>query len=163
MIIIAVFIAVLLTISSRIRNAASRAFEREEVETDEFSLVKPEGLIYPINAKSAYAFEAYTKDFGKGDAEDLRRAHVSVGVSEKDFSQVCGETKSAAGEILSEETARETCLIESKKTLENAAAYNFYKIIGGEKTYTLKISVLEDSLDDFRDKIDETLKSFRLK
>lgn len=168
-IVIAIFIAVLLTISSRIRKAASRAFEREAIETDEFFLIKPDGLINPINDKSKFAFEAYSKDFGKGDAEDIKQAQIFVSVfPDADFAGICDETKKAAGEILSEELAEneKICLIKSEETLENATAYNFYKIIGDDrrrKVYVLKISVLKEFLEEYQDRIDETLESFRLK
>jgi hypothetical protein len=168
-IIIIIFITILLSISSRVRKAASRAFEREEVETNEFFLVKPEGLINPISDKSKFAFEAFSKDFGKGDAEDLKQAQVFVSVFPgANFAAVWDDTKKAAGEILSEELAEteKICLIKSEETLENATAYNFYKIIGSDarqKIYVLKISVLQEALEDYRDRIDETLESFRSK
>ena len=164
-IVVIVFIAILLTISSRIRKAASRAFESEAIETDEFFLTKSEGFINPINDDSRYAFEAYSKDFGQGeDAEDLRQASVFVNAfPDKDFAKVCEETRAAAGEILSEEIAGNVCLIKAEETLKSTAAYNFYKIIGGEKIYVLKISVLKEFLDDYKDRIGEILESFRLK
>jgi len=159
----------LLTISSRIRKAASHAFDREEIETDEFFLTKYEGLINPINTKSKFAFEAYSKDFGKGDAEDIKQAQVFVSVfPDANFTEICADTKKAAGEILSEELAEneKICLIKSEETIENATAYNFYKIAGSDerkKVYVLKISVLKELLEEYQDPIDETLESFRLK
>jgi hypothetical protein len=168
-IVIAIFITILLTISSRIRKAASRAFEREEIAGREFFLIKPEGLINPINNKSKFAFEAYSKDFGKGDAEDLKQAQIFVNVfPDADFTEICEDTKRAAGEILSEELAEneKICLIKNEETLENTTAYNFYKIIESDtskKIYVLKFSVLKGCLEDYQDRIDETLESFKLK
>jgi hypothetical protein len=168
-IVIAIFITVLLTISSRIRKAANLAYEPEAIETDEFFLTKCEGLIHPLNAKSNFAFEAYTRDLGKGDAEDLRQMHVFVSVfSNTDLAGICAETKKAAGEILSEELAEneKICLIKSEETIENATAYNFYKIVGSDehpKVYVLKVSVLKEFAEEYQERIDETLESFRLK
>jgi len=168
-IVIAIFITVLLTISSRIRKAASLAYEREEIDTDEFFLMKPEGLIHPLNTKSRFAFEAYTKDFGKGDAEELRQMQVFVSVfPDADLAELCAETKKAAGEILSEELAEneKICLIKSEETIENATTYYFYKIVASDerkKVYVLKVSVLEEFLEDYRERTDETLESFKLK
>lgn len=164
-IVIIIFITILLTISSRIRKAASRAFEREAIEAQEFFLIKPEGFINPINDDSKYAFEAYSKDFGQGDdAEDLRQASVFVNVfRDKGFAVICDETKKTAGEILSEEIAGNVCLIKAEETLKNVTAYNFYKITGGEKIYVLKISVLKEFLEDYKKRVDETLESFRLR
>jgi hypothetical protein len=168
-IVIVIFITILLSISSRIRKAASRAFEREEIETDEFFLIKPDGLINPLNTKSKFAFEAYSKDFGKDDSEDIKQAQIFVSVfPAADFAEICDDTKKSAGEILSEELAEneKICLIKSEETLEYATAYNFYKIAGSDerkKVYVLKISVLKELVEEYQDRIDETLESFRLK
>jgi hypothetical protein len=138
---LAIFVIVLLTISSRVRKTASAAFETETIETDEFVIVKPQGFINPINDKSKFAFEAYSKEFGKGETENTRQAEITVSVfSKKDF--------------------------KPNETVENETAYNFYKIIESEKhqkAYELKISVLKDFLADYQKRVDETLESFRLK
>jgi hypothetical protein len=167
LIVIVIFITVLLTVSSRIRKAASRAFDREEIETDEFFIVKPEGLLHPIGKESEFAFEAYSKVFGKGDAEEIRLAEITVRTdSEREFSDTCNETRKTVGVILSEETSENSCVIKTEETIQNAVAYNFYKIIRDnlhQKTYVLKISVLKEFLDDREKDVNETLESFRLK
>jgi hypothetical protein len=174
-IVLVIFVVVLLSVSSLVRRAAKLAFESETVETDEFSIVKPEGFISPVNDKSGYAFEAYSKDYGEGKAAgNLRQAQAFVSVSkDADFADACGRAKQNAGEILSEEIAGKICLIKGEdapvtdeETLENASAYNFYKIIGDDarqKVYELKISVLHKFLAEYQSRVDEMLNSFRLK
>lgn len=167
LLIVVAFGAALFYISSRVKKAARLAFESETIETDEFVIVKPEGFINPVNTESGFAFEAYSKDFGTGEnAENLRQAEIFVSVFDnKSFNAVCEEAKNTGGEILPE-SDDETCLIKSEETLENVSAYKFYKIIGsenGKKVYELKISVLQDFLAEYRNRIDETLESFRLK
>ncbi|HEY0428063.1 MAG TPA: hypothetical protein VGC76_09810 [Pyrinomonadaceae bacterium] len=164
-----VFVVILFSISSRVKKAAKLAFESETIETDEFSIVKPEGFINPINDESRFNFEAYSKDFGTGDAEALRQAHIFISVSTgKNFAEVCEETKKSAGKILMDGISESdnSYLIKSEETTENAPAYNFYKIIESErnqKAYELKITILQDFLDDYQNRVDETLRSFRLK
>jgi hypothetical protein len=174
-IVLIVFIVILLSISSRIRKAARLAFESETVETDEFSIVKPEGFISPVNDNSAYAFEAYSKDYGEGEtAGNMRQAQAFVSVfKDENFADACARAKQNAGEILSEETGGSVCLIKGEEalvkdeeTLENASAYNFYKVIGDDarqKIYELKITVLHKFLADYQNRVDEMLESFRLK
>lgn len=166
LLIVVAFGAALFYISSRVKKAARLAFESETIETDEFVIVKPEGFINPINTESDFAFEAYSKDFGTGEnAENLRQAEIFVRVFDnKSFNAVCEEAK-GTGEILPESDGK-ICLIKSEETLENVSAYKFYKIIGsenGKKVYELKISVLQDFLAEYQNRIDETLESFRLK
>ncbi len=166
LLIVVAFGAALFYISSRVKKAARLAFESETIETDEFVIVKPEGFINPVNNESGYAFEAYSKDFGTGeDAENMNQAEIFVSVfDDKSFNAVCEEAKNT-GEILPE-SDDEICLIKSEETIENVSAYKFYKIIGsenGKKVYELKISVLQDFLAEYQNRIDETLKSFQLR
>ncbi|MGC2236839.1 MAG: hypothetical protein WA584_11810 [Pyrinomonadaceae bacterium] len=166
LLIIVAFGATLFYISSRVRKAAGQAFESETIETDEFVIVKPEGFINPVNNESGYAFEAYSKNFGTGEnAENMNQAEIFVSVfDDKSFNAVCEEAKTT-GEILPDSDGK-ICLIKSEETLENVSAYKFYKIIGsenGKKVYELKISVLQDFLAEYQNRVDETLESFRLK
>ena len=163
--VLVVFVVILFTISSQIRKAAKLAFESEIVDTGEFTIVKPEGFISPVNDESEYLFEAYSKDFGAGDAGNLRKAQAFVkGSANKNFADACAAAKKNAGNILSEEVSEKACLIKGEETLKNASAYNFYKIIESDgKIYELKISVLQEFLDDYQNRVDEILASFRLK
>lgn len=161
------FVVILFYISSRVKKAAKLAFESETIETDEFTIVKPEGFINPINDEPEFAFEAYSKEFAEGDAGNLRRAQAFISVfSDKNLTDACAHLKKNAGEILSEDVSGRICLIKSLETLENASAYNFYKIIESkehQKIYELKITVLQEFSDDYQNRVDEMLESFRLK
>jgi hypothetical protein len=166
LLIVVAFGATLFYISSRVRRAAGLAFESETIQTDEFVIVKPEGFINPLRNESRFVFEAYSKDFGAGEnAENFNQAEIFVSIFDnKSFNAVCEEAKNA-GEILPQSDGK-ICLIKSEETLENVSTYKFYKIIeseNGQKIYELKISVLQDFLTEYQNRIDETLKSFRLK
>lgn len=168
--IVVAFGATLFYISSRVRRAAKEAFESETIERDEFVIVKPEGFINPIKDESKFAFEAYSKDFGKGEnAENFNQAEIFVSIfPDGNFAEICAEAKKNAGEILSEENseAEKSCLIKSEETLESVTAYKFYKIIESAargEVCQLKISVLEGFLPDYQIRVNETLESFRLK
>ena len=161
-------VALMVYVSTRIKKSAAQAFEAETIDAGEFTIVKPEGFLNPIDDKSAFAFEAYSKDFGKGEnMENVRQAQAFVSVSKAgNLAEAGARAKKEAGEILSEESGGQICTIKSRETLENASAYNFYKIAASEKNkniYELKITVLEDFLDDYQNRVDEMLESFRLK
>jgi hypothetical protein len=160
-------VALMIYASTKIKKSVARAFESEIVETDEFIIDKPEGFLSVIDDESKFAFEAYSKDFGTGDADGTRQARVYINAfSGANFTERCAETKKNAGEILTEEINENVCLIKSEENREEFPAYNFYKIVAGKtnrKIYELKISVLQNYLNDFQTRVDELLKSFRLK
>src|SRR5437867_2652270 len=69
-----ILVALMVYASTRIKRSAARAFEAEQIAGDGFTLVKPDGFLHRINDDSEYAFEAYSKEFGSGAADDVRAA-----------------------------------------------------------------------------------------
>src|SRR6185436_16743158 len=65
-------VALMVYVSTRIKRSAAKAFDQEVVETDEFTITKPEGLFIPTDATDL-AFAAYSKDFGTGEAGSVRQ------------------------------------------------------------------------------------------
>ncbi|CAN5296431.1 hypothetical protein BH10ACI1_BH10ACI1_25580 [soil metagenome] len=163
-----IIVALMVYASTRIKQVAADAFERETIDTDEFYIIKPEGFLHPLNVESEFAFYAYSKEFGKEDAEEMRQAEIFISVSDKNFGEVCDETKAGAENVLSEEVsdAEKKCLIETETTIGNILVLEFDKISESEnsnKVWRLKISVLKDFEEDYRERIDEIIESFRVK
>lgn len=156
------FIAVLVFISSRIRRVSGTAFEREKIETEEFSIVKPEGFIHPLNEKSEYAFEAYSKEFGKEEAGSFRQAQAVVRVY-TDFKLDENAERIQAANV---PEGQEIYYLESEKTEKDVTLQTIQKIIEVPqkgKVYELKISALKEHKEDFLRRINEMLDSFALK
>ncbi len=144
-----ILVAAMVYVSTKIKRSAARAFERETIETDKFSIVKPEGFISPINENSEYAFEAYSKDFGTSDeTEKLRQAQAVL-------------------KIIDNFETNEKPFTGESETLENGVAVQmFHKILENEnssKIYKLEISVLKEYREAYLAKINEMLDSFSLK
>lgn len=156
------FVAVLVFISSRIRRVTGRAFEPEVIETEEFSIIKPEGFIHPLNDKSEYAFEAYSREFGKKEAGTFRQAQAFVRVH-SDFKLDENAQKIPADNIPEDQ---EIYFLESEKTENEVTVQTIQKIIEVPrkgKVYELKISALKEHKEDFLRSINEMLDSFKVK
>lgn len=165
-----IIVALMVYVSTRIKRSAAGAFEQETIETDEFKFVKSEGFLNPLNDESKFAFYAYSKEFGKEEAEEeLRQAEIFIkAFADKTFAEVCTGIKNASENIVSEELsdAQKICLFESENTVEDIAVSEFYKIAESENTqkiYELKISVLNNFKEDYQERVDEMLESFRVK
>lgn len=140
-----ILVALMAYVSTRIKNSAAQAFEREIIETEDFRLVKPEGFLNPVNENSEYAFEAYSKDFGEEDAAEYRRAHAVVSVQQNPAPD-------------------ENLPSEIEKTEKGVTLQTFHKILKGDnKFYELEISLLKEYREQYFDKINEMLNSFSLK
>lgn len=164
-------VALMVYASTRIKKSAARAYEAETIETEEFSLVKPEGMINPINGGSGLAFEAYSKEFGATDAtEKLYRAQATLRIGAEDFADYCRRAKNDCDRVLSEETEsarlgrQKVYLLKGEKNEADAATIVYRKIVGAEqRVYDLQATVLNESVEAFGEKIEEMVESFRVK
>ncbi len=100
-------VALMVFVSTKIKKSAASAFEREVIDKKDFTIIKPEGLINPLNENSEFAFEAYSKEFGKNDAEEFNQmsAHLKI-ISQASFEETCENTKKSVSEILSENNSK---------------------------------------------------------
>lgn len=157
------FIVLLVFISSRIRRVTGQAFEPETFETADFSIFKPEGFIHPVEEKPAHAFEAYSREFGKKSAGNIRQVRAIVDVfpigakpAEKG-AKIPAEYNMPGQHIYYVETEFEEAgavLQSIRKVIEVAAT---------GKVYQLEITALKELKDEFMLRIDEMLNSFQVK
>lgn len=168
-----VLVALMVFLSTKIKKGAAQAFEPETIETEDFKITKPEGFINPINENSPFAFEAYSKDSGKNNAEIFRQAQATLSVfSDTNFATVCGNVKKSGENILSEknlENAPENqkiYVIESEETKNEVKIFSIRKIVESiqkRKIYELRISLLENYRQEFQARANEMLESFVVK
>ncbi len=132
-----ILVALMVWASTRIKRSAARAFEAEHIEGDGFSLDKPEGFLQKLNDRSEYVFEAYSKEYGRGTAENARAATAVVAVNDENLD--------TTDHIIHDGHEYQV----RTKTISS----NSHKL-------TLRIEVLSEQFDDFARKIDEMLASF---
>lgn len=169
-----IVVALMVYISTKIKNSAARAFEPEIIEREEFTIIKPEGLMSPLEENSKYPFEARSRDFGsERDSRNLWQVRAFLTVNEGlKFQHKCEEAKQGANKILSEKifdgdaAGEQVCLIESEKTEDEVPIIEFRKIVESrkqKKTYDLRISVLKSCREIHIHKINDLTNGFRLK
>jgi ribosomal protein S17E len=165
-----VLVALMVYVSTRIKKSAASAFEQEIIEKENFKLIKPDGFISPIHENSDFAFEAYTKEFGKNEADEFRQAQARlVVISDSSFETVVENIIKTYEKVLAKNfpanstDEQKICLIESEKIENNITLKVFYKIIESRqnrKVYNLKVSILDAYLAEYRTKINDMLESF---
>lgn len=155
--------------STRIKRNAAQAFEREEIENPHFSLTKPEGFLAPVDPAEGTEFSAYSKDFGRDDAERVRQAAAEVRrFDDANFEEICERVKSESEATMTEQIGviggRKCANIVVERSEDGVAVETFYKIIAGETAvYQLAITVLPEIKGDLSPRIDQFLASFVLK
>lgn len=170
---VAAFIALLLFISSKIRKAASAAYEPEQIERENFRIYKPEGYLNPVEYTEKTPFEAYTREVGERAAGRLKKSLVKLTVSDGlNFDNLRREIKKDAQEFVSTEfdehapEGQRICVIETKKENDDEVkTVILNKIVESrrqKKTYNLEISILEQAEDEYEDRINRMLNSFKV-
>lgn len=168
-----IIVALMAYASTKIKKSAAQAYEREMVDAEDFTITKPAGFINPINDDSAFAFEAYTKDFGTDEAKDFRLARARLRViSDLSFDAVCKNAKRSAVKIASKNfsenvsSGQRVFLLETEGVETDVPIFSFWKIIENRarrKIYELQISVLEEYKLKFADETAEMIESFAVK
>lgn len=140
-----IVVAIMAYVSTKIKKAASEAYEQENVETEYFRLIKPEHFIIPVKEKSEFAFEAYSKDYGEDLAEKFRQSWAVVreknGIEDED-------------------------VLEFERIEDNVTIKTFSKTLISrdlDKSFELEISLLPDYEEKYADGIKLMLESFHLK
>ncbi|MGQ0542132.1 MAG: hypothetical protein ACT4O9_09835 [Blastocatellia bacterium] len=164
-----ILVALMIYVSTKIKKNAAQAYEREIIETDRFSVVKPEGFIQPIDESLQAAFRAYSKDFGIDDTADLRQAWVEVRIHENaNFEECRDEIAKAVSNIVSEQpymdASEKAVVIEAEQILKDVSIHARFKLIKrGDSVIELRISVLPESKDAYFGRMEEMMESFEVK
>jgi hypothetical protein len=161
-------VALMVYASTRIKKSAARAFEEETIDTDYFSLIKPEGFLHLINGDTAFAFQAYSKEFGKDDAENLRQAIIDVSiVTDKTFDALCDDAKSGAESVIErpdEISDMKARSIEVEREIGECEMVIRYLIVDTPgRVFQLQTNVLKEYINDYFRKINEMEDSLRIK
>jgi len=155
--------------STRIKRNAAKAYEREEIDTPEFSIVKPEGFLAPIDPADGTLFSAYSKDYGRDEAERIRQATADVRrFDNANLEVVCERAKADSTDLVEERFGvvnRSKCanIVVVRSDAGVPVETSLKMIAAPEAVYQLSITVLPEHKEDYLRNINELLSSFTLK
>lgn len=156
-----ILVALMMYASTKIKKRAAAAFEPELIETETYSLMKPDGFLHVIDDPN-HELAAYSKEYGSGDNSQIRKAVIEVDVLRNvDLGSVREAITEGSGrsEIIRE--SKDLLLIETHEPANESALKGFYKLVGvGNSVYRLRVAVLPEHVEEYSRKIDETLESF---
>jgi hypothetical protein len=161
-----ILVGLMIYVSTRIKRSAAGAYERETVETDEFSITKPEGFIIIDSDELEVIFAAYSKEYGTGDADAIRRVTAKLRVwDDRSVPAVRDEIAEGSSEIVDEQHLSDgSMILETVSQLEGVQIANDYRIAQrNERTYEFSVSALSETKADDQKDIDELLSSIELK
>jgi len=163
-----ILVALMVYASTRIKKATAMAFEREEIDTADFTLVKPEGFLHLLNGDPAFAFQAYSKEFGTNGSSEKRQATIDIRkVTDRDFHQVC-EDVTNSGKLVDDKTFQidemHARSVEIELDVGDSGTVNRFLIIEAPAwILEIRTIVLKEHNDNYRRRIDELEESLAVK
>jgi hypothetical protein len=156
-----ILVALMVWASTRIKKRAAEAFDAERIETDSYSIEKPEGFLHVV-ADEEHEFSAYSRDFRKDENAAIRQATIELDVFPGDsIANVRDRTARSARNSVMRTDAQNICELETEELVNEIAVKAFYKIVSSENTvYRLRFAVLPEHIDDYLRRIETTLDSF---
>jgi hypothetical protein len=164
-----IIVAIMVWASTRIKRNAAAAFEEESVETEEFSIRKPDGFLHVLNDDSGLAFRSYSKEFGKVGDREVRKATIEI----EKHPATNIEALKAAFEERSEMTESFENYLDAG---ERAAWLTSIGVVNGGEywirrklvtrapdVWEARASVLTDHREGLEETLETTLESFQLK
>lgn len=161
-------VALMVYTSTRIKKSAAMAFERETVETDDFSLTKPEGFLYLLNGDPGFAFQAYSKKLGKDDTSNQRQATIEmVIIKDKAFAAVCAAARQS-GRLITEKKFQfdemHVASMAVERERDELELIDHYWVAEAPKgVFEMKTSVLKAYDEEYLSKISEMEESISIK
>lgn len=158
-----ILVALMAWASTKIKKRAAEAFEPETIETDNYSLRKPDGFLHVIDSPD-HDFEAYSKEFDDDDFR-LRRAKIEIDVlHDTDLSAACDSLRAEATAATVTEQSGQVCRLETDESANEKQFRVFYKLVDTPAgIYRFRFAVLSKHAEDYLRKIEETLDSFTIR
>ncbi len=160
-------------VSTKIKKSAREAFKPETIETDEFTVKKPEGFLHPLRDKPEFPYEAYSKTYGEKTTRNIWQARTRLQIFEdttlkRIFEEIeqRNETIDSKKKLDNVQQGQNGLIIQSQKTEDEVDYKILRKIIEVEtscKIYELKTTILELYADEYTESVCETMRSFIVK
>ncbi|MFN2413310.1 MAG: hypothetical protein ABR535_09715 [Pyrinomonadaceae bacterium] len=152
-----IVVALMVWASTKIKRAAAAAYESETITIDDFTIVKPEGFIHPINEDSPFVFEAYTKEFGAEPNENLPKVSAEVRRTVMTVSEVIDESRKSFDEISDQYNEGQGFIIEGIRGVYRVRE----KVIGVQDgALILTVNTLRENVDEYSREIKMLIESF---
>ena len=160
-------VALMVWASTRIKRNAAAAFDAETVETDRFTLQKPDGWLSKVEPREPYLFEGYSKDFGEEPNQGIRLGTAVIEESHGETDDLARDRTAGAAitddirEVVGGKRYRVVQLTRSGGEVDEIEWLKFATDNGS--VYTLRVTALAETTDEFRRNIESMVDSFEIK
>ena len=159
-----ILVALMVWASTKIKKTAADAFEEEFIETDAYTLQKPEGFLHVIGDEE-HELMAYSREYGKGDNTGIRQATIEIDIFPgTELDDAINAVRQSATSVDLSSRSETQCELVSEETANELTLSAVYKIVAASgDAYRLRFAVLPEHKTDYLRRIEETLESFTIK
>lgn len=158
-------VALMVYVSTRIKRSAAKAFDEEVVETDDFTITKPQGFLIPTEVTN-FAFAAYSKDFGTGDAGSIRQVSAEIRIHDgKTLENIRDAVVARSSKVVSEQhLAGGATMLETEISEDGNVLEADWRLVEKDRNvYELAVIALSETKPLQQRNIDTLLTSFEVK
>lgn len=162
-----ILVALMVWASTKIKRDADAAFGEESIETDVLTVRKPDGFLHVLNDDSDLAFRAYSKEYGSGEANGIRKAIIEIEIfdgidPEERFAELAAEYAKLANV---EKLVDDNAISFSTEFVDDELEFKrIYRLIGrSDRLYETRITILAKYKEEFDSKIEKFVGSFQAK
>lgn len=159
-------VALMAYVSTRIKKSAAAAFEEEAVNTSEFSLIKPEGFLSPVENDEFLAYYAYSKEYGEDEGvEKVRQALIKVkSLAGRKLADIVREKRAGIVKVVRDEKSGDgSVLLFGEREEKGIDKFVYYKFcIREESIFELEMTVLGDYFEKYEAAAEKLTRSFRV-
>ncbi|MGE3467339.1 MAG: hypothetical protein AB7J13_10435 [Pyrinomonadaceae bacterium] len=161
-----ILVALMVYASTRLKKYTAAAFEAETVEMDEFVVDKPDGFLHVINGDPKFAFESYSKEYGTGDASNIRKGtaklRIRSGISLRDAAKQLTGTGKPAEDFNEVVDGHRYRMLVVKRDDGDAQRVISYKLSeNGGRVFEFEVAALAEAAE--QSWVSEFINGFRIK
>ena len=159
-----ILVALMVWASTKIKKTAADAFEPESIETETYSLRKPDGFLHVLGNRD-HEFYAYSKEYGQGALNGVRRATITIDILENStIDEVRNSIKRMAEKFDVVRKSTSECEIETEETANETSVHGFYRIIATQNAiYRLRVAALSEYVEEYAGRAKDILDSFSIR
>ena len=150
-------------LSTRIKKLANQAYGEELIERQGFALIKPEGLIALENPEEGFQFQAESKGFGqREETESFREASASVSINDVGIEPVVSKLLEMPNvEVILR--SEDGCSVRYRDSEGEVVKHVFRRVMskGTSRHIELRVTVLDESIDEFEEGAKAMIRSLR--
>lgn len=163
-----ILVALMVYASTKIKRRAAEAFEPENIDSELFTIEKPDGFLNVLNLDPSLKLDIYSKEYGNDEASGFRAARVELRVYPKRTlsyaTKALEESTKVTSKISEVIDGKKYVVLEAESVEKGIVFREMYKLTEkGGSVFELKLKCLEDADRDITAKAEQMLVSFEVK